>query len=148
MNTARAAGAVVKVVDYAASAEAIRAIRDEVFVREQGVPVELEHDAQDALAVHVLAVVGDVAVATGRITPEGRIGRMAVLAPYRGRGIGRAVLLELLGAARRAGLARVYCHAQRQAVPFYVGAGFVTEGVEFLEIDKPHQRMAADLGHA
>jgi len=147
MNTARAVGPVVKVVEYSTAAAVIRAIRDEVFVREQGVPAEIEHDAHDARAVHVLAFLGDVAVATGRIAPDGRIGRMAVLAPHRGHGIGKAVLVELLEAACRAGLTRVYCHAQRHAVPFYLRAGFVTEGEEFLEIDKPHQRMAADLGH-
>ncbi|MEO6154384.1 MAG: GNAT family N-acetyltransferase, partial [Thermomonas sp.] len=82
----------------------LRAVRDEVFVGEQNVPVELEHDALDPLCTHVIARLLDgTPVGTGRLTPERHIGRMAVRAPWRGRGIGDALLLALVEQARLRG---------------------------------------------
>src|SRR5690606_21065604 len=81
-----------------AARDALHAVRDAVFVREQGVPVALEHDALDRACVHVLARTpsGD-AIGTGRLVPPGeglpaRIGRMAVLPAWRGRGVGATLL--------------------------------------------------------
>ncbi len=135
----------VKVVDYAAQGDSIRRIRDEVFVLEQHVPAQLEHDDQDATAVHVLAFSGGVPVGTGRITPEGRIGRMAVIAAHRGRGVGRLILAELLRVALRRELQQVHCSAQCHAVPFYERAGFTAAGPVFLEAGIEHRRMAKTL---
>ena len=132
---------IVEVVDYAAEGESIRRIRDEVFVEEQGVPPELEHDDQDATAIHVLAFADGTPVGTGRITPEGKIGRMAVLAAYRGRGAGRLILDELVALAERKALSQVYCFAQCHAVPFYERQGFAAEGPVFLEAGIEHRRM-------
>lgn len=136
----------VSVVAYVTDGEAIRRIRDAVFVVEQGVPADLEHDDQDASAVHVLAYAGGEAVGTGRITAEGKIGRMAVLAAHRGTGVGRLILKELLGVGARAGLAQVYCYAQCHAIRFYEGLGFVAEGPVFLEAGIEHRRMTARPG--
>ena len=63
-------------------------IRFAVFVEEQGVPREIELDEHDALSVHVVAFEDQAPVATGRLLPDGHIGRMAVLKDWRGRGIG------------------------------------------------------------
>jgi predicted GNAT family N-acyltransferase len=135
----------VKVVEYAREGAAIRAIRDAVFVAEQGVPAELEHDELDVGAVHVLVYDGARPVATGRILADGRIGRMAVLARERGRGAGRLMLAELVAAARRAGLDRVYCHAQCHALGFYEAMGFTAEGPVFTEAGIEHRYMSAPL---
>jgi predicted GNAT family N-acyltransferase len=131
----------VHVVAYAGEREAIRHIRDQVFVIEQGVPPELEHDDQDSRAVHVLALADGLPVGTGRITPEGKIGRMAVLAAHRGHGTGGLILEALLSVARRTGLGRVFCFAQCRAIPFYGRRGFTAEGPVFLEAGIEHQRM-------
>jgi predicted GNAT family N-acyltransferase len=57
---------------------AIRAIREAVFIQEQGVPAELEWDGSDAQATHLLAIEpGGQAVGTARLLPDGRLGRMA-----------------------------------------------------------------------
>lgn len=131
---------------YALWHAAIHAVRDAVFVLEQGVPVELEHDALDPACTHVLAwdELGRP-VGTGRLTPEGRIGRMAVLAEARNQQVGQAVLEALVGAARAAGLAQVVLHAQLPARDFYARQGFLPEGPEFIEADIAHQQMARDL---
>jgi hypothetical protein len=132
---------VVEVVDYATQCAPIRRIRDEVFVGEQGVPAELEHDDQDATAIHVLAFADGVPIGTGRITPEGKIGRMAVLASHRGRGGGRLILDELVAIAVRQALGRVYCSAQCHAIPFYERMGFIAYGPVFVEAGIEHRHM-------
>jgi predicted GNAT family N-acyltransferase len=131
----------VRIVSFADAVEQLYAIRDEVFVREQDVPVDLEHDAEDATCTHVLACVDGVPAATGRILADGRIGRMAVLAPYRGHGVGRAVLDALLRVAAERGLAETWCSAQITAAGFYERAGFKAEGPLYEEAGITHQRM-------
>lgn len=121
---------------------AIRDIRHSVFVLEQGIPAELEWDGSDAHGFHVLALLDDArAVATGRLMPDGRLGRMAVLAEWRGRGIGRAILARLEACARRQHLSRIYLHAQTAAAGFYRQAGFDVCGDPFEEAGIAHVEM-------
>lgn len=127
----------------------LRAVRNAVFVHEQRIPAELEWDADDARAVHALVTgPGHQPIATGRLLLNGeqaRIGRMAVLAAWRGRGVGTAVLHGLLDEARRHGVRRVVLHAQTTAVPFYERFGFVRAGDEYPEAGIPHYRMTRRL---
>ena len=116
-------------------------IRFEVFVEEQGVPREIELDRDDARSLHALAFEQEKAVATARLLPDGHIGRMAVLRPWRGQGIGGAMLQRLMAAARARGDREVVLAAQVQAVPFYKAHGFVETGAEYLEAGIPHQDM-------
>lgn len=121
-------------------------IRQAVFVDEQGVPPELEEDEHDPAAIHLLAALPDGSiVATARLLADGRIGRMAVLADYRGRGIGSALMDHLLRAARRKGLARVNLYAQCRAVPFYERFGFAVEGEIFVDAGIDHQAMGLNI---
>ena len=81
---------------YPAAGPLLHAIRHEVFVRGQGIDPGLERDAEDPLALHVLARTADgTPVGTGRLARDGRIGRMAVLPGWRGRGVGAAMLAWL-----------------------------------------------------
>jgi predicted GNAT family N-acyltransferase len=131
-----------------AELESAFAIRRRVFLDEQKVPREEEFDDDDRTAIHVVAWLGDEATATGRliIHPDhARIGRMAVLAPHRGRGIGRAVLEALLGYARARNVRRVFLHAQVHAIGFYEAAGFRAAGDVFEEAGIPHRSMELDL---
>lgn len=121
---------------------ALSQVRVRVFVQEQGVPLELEWDPFDAQAVHLLARNLDgQPIGTARILPNGQIGRMAVLAPWRGRGVGTALLREALTIATAPGLPRPFLNAQSSAVNFYRRHGFHPEGDEFLEAGITHQRM-------
>jgi predicted GNAT family N-acyltransferase len=121
-------------------------IRLEVFVQEQGVPVELELDGIDPLCVHALASQGaGPVVGTGRLLPDGHIGRLAVVRPARGTGVGSALLLALLQAARERGYRQVELFAQVQAQPFYRRFGFVAVGSEFDDAGIAHIAMRAAL---
>lgn len=136
----------VDMFEWGALPTAARAIREAVFVREQHVPIELEWDEFDARSQHALAF-GDaeVPVGTGRLLPDGRIGRMAVLPPWRGRGVGTAILSALVARAAGLGMPRVLLHAQSHAAGFYARCGFSTSGGEFLEAGIPHVTMLRDL---
>lgn len=116
-------------------------IRFAVFVEEQGVPREIELDRNDAPSLHALAFDQEKAVATGRLLPDGHIGRMAVLKGWRGQGIGGAILRQLMAAARSRGDREVVLAAQVHAVPFYRAHGFVESGPQYLEAGIRHQDM-------
>lgn len=128
---------------------AIHGVRQQVFVEEQGVPAALERDALDPVCTHVLACSTDgTLIGTGRLLPDGRIGRMAVLAGWRGRGVGEAMLDVLVQAAAEAGLRHVHLHAQLPARDFYARQGFLPEGPTFDEAGIAHQHMVRALGAA
>ncbi len=130
-------------------------VRRAVFVREQGVPEDEEidaHDRSDGSACHAFIVEAGEAVAAGRFfaRPDGavQIGRMAVLAPFRGRGYGRALLDALVAEARARDYPRAVLHAQTHARGFYERAGFRAHGPEFLDAGILHVEMERELGEA
>ena len=135
----------VRVADWNADRAALRTVREQVFVREQGVPIEMEWDESDSMCQHVVAEAAGYAIGTGRLLQHQHIGRMAVLAPWRGRGVGSALLEALLQLARGHGIRRVRLNAQTRAVPFYRKHGFVVEGEEFVEAGIPHCHMGRDI---
>ena len=136
----------VRLVDWAGAADALSAVRTAVFIVEQRIPADLEWDADDARSLHALAVDADgTPIGCGRLLPDGHVGRMAVLAPWRGRGVGAALLTRLVAAAQARGDARVVLNAQVQAMPFYARFGFAPVGAPFVEADIPHQAMARAL---
>lgn len=132
--------------DWPDDRERLTAVRRAVFVEEQGVPVSIELDDLDAVCRHVLALAGETPIGTGRITPTGKIGRLAVLPRWRGQGVGGALLQELLRVAAEAGLAEVYLHAQVNALGFYEGFGFRASGPRFEEAGIAHRKMTRSLG--
>lgn len=121
------------------------AVRTAVFVREQGIPLELEHDERDAQAVHCVAYRGRRPVGTGRLLPEGRIGRMAVLSDERRSGIGRRILGELVAVAAARGDREVELHAQQYVASFYAAQGFAPVGDTYYEAGIPHVTMRRSL---
>jgi predicted GNAT family N-acyltransferase len=120
-------------------------VRRAVFVDEQRIPEWEEWNEADARSLHLLARLNRDPVGTGRLEPAGKIGRIAVIAGQRGRGIGTQILLRLLGEARRLGIREPYLHAQVQALPFYEKLGFQCEGDAFDEAGIPHVRMSLVL---
>jgi predicted GNAT family N-acyltransferase len=128
-----------------AQAEASR-IRFAVFVEEQRVPIEMEMDEFDPQCVHALAYsAAGEAIGTGRLLPDGHIGRMAVLKAWRGCGAGGAILQRLIPAARARGDREVILSAQKHAIAFYRKHGFVEEGGEYDDAGIPHQAMRKAL---
>lgn len=123
-------------------AEAATLVRFAVFVDEQQVPAEIELDEFDAVSLH--AVVFDEhnnPVATGRLLPDGHIGRMAVMASARGSGVGGMVLQALIEEGRRRGHKALVLSAQTHAIGFYAKYGFVAEGDIYLDAGINHRDM-------
>ena len=145
--------------DYARDFDALRAVREAVFIREQGVPPALELDDADPHCVHVVARdASGKAIGTGRLVPpeeatagdaqgagdrpaSARIGRMAVLSDWRGHGVGDALLAKLLEAAAARRWNRVMLHAQASAIRFYQRHGFLPLGARFMEAGIEHLTM-------
>ena len=139
----------VEAVEYARQRDDLLRVRETVFVQEQQVPLEEERDALDPLCSHVLA--RDDAgqpIGTGRLTPEHRIGRMAVLREWRGRGVGDALLVALLEQARLQRWPELTLNAQVSAESFYARHGFVPYGPRFHEAGIEHQAMRRRLDGA
>jgi predicted GNAT family N-acyltransferase len=136
----------VRIADWSGDEAALRRLRTTVFVEEQSVPEAEEWDGLDAECTHAVAEARDVGViGTGRLHPSGKIGRMAVLAPWRGHGVGAALLRRLLKTAALQGLDSVYLNAQVAVLGFYSRFGFVAEGEEFEEAGIPHRLMRMRL---
>jgi predicted GNAT family N-acyltransferase len=132
----------IRVVRWQEGEEALRSVRHTVFVVEQRVPESLEWDDADAVSLHALAVDGNgMPIGCARLLPDGHIGRVAVLAPWRRRGVGAALLARLVDEADARGDARVIVNAQVDAMPFYARYGFVASGEVFEEAGIPHRVM-------
>ncbi|HEY4069275.1 MAG TPA: YbgC/FadM family acyl-CoA thioesterase [Burkholderiaceae bacterium] len=140
----------LRVGEWAALTEPARAIRTEVFIGEQKIPIEMEWDEADHDAVHAVAFnrLG-LPLATGRLLRHApgiaRIGRMASIQALRGSGVGRQVLEALMQAARARGDREVVLSAQTSASAFYVRAGFAPRGAAFEEAGIAHIEMARAL---
>ena len=121
-------------------------IRFGIFVGEQNVPSGIELDDLDAQCVHAVAFDdAGKAIGTGRLLPDGQIGRMAVVKDWRRQGVGDAILEALIEEARRRGHAEVLVAAQLQAAEFYRNHGFVADGKVYTEAGILHEKMRKKL---
>ena len=144
---------IANITTWARDGVALSALRQAVFVGEQGVPAALEVDALDAqpkrTAHAVLRDAAGAVIATGRLVFDNaavpRIGRMAVAREARGQGAGGAVLHALVVHAQRLGYVQVLLHAQAHAASFYAAHGFAQEGETFMEADILHVEMRKNL---
>ena len=119
-------------------------IRIRVFVREQGVPAEIELDTDDKRAVHFIASIEGRAVGTARLVMRGgnaKIGRMAVLKSHRRKQIGKRLLTQAIATAKKHGARKIYLHAQVAVIGFYESAGFRCLGPVFDEAGIAHRKM-------
>ncbi len=130
-------------VEWASAHLVLHSIRYPVFVLEQGFAAEIELDGRDPDCVHILARRDTIPVGTARMLPTGHIGRVSVLATYRGHGIGSALIRKLMRIAQEQGQPHVDLDSQIHAIPFYERLGFERNGPVFQEAGKPHQNMVA-----
>lgn len=125
--------------------EMAKAIRLEVFVRGQNVPIEHEMDELDAKATHVLCYFDGRPAGTGRLVRlpdnEVKLGRVAVLEEFRGKHIGQAIMLKLKEEAEKNGPVKIWGNAQLWTTAFYEKLGFVAEGDVFVEAGIDHVKM-------
>jgi predicted GNAT family N-acyltransferase len=128
--------------------ETLLALRHEVFVEEQGVPLDLEIDEHDEEAVHLVAVEGDRIVGTCRVLQAGgqaKFGRLVVARDARGRGIGAALLEEAERRARATGANVMVLAAQTSAIGLYDRAGYTARGEVYLDAGIEHVTMEKPL---
>jgi predicted GNAT family N-acyltransferase len=136
-------------VESPAQMEQAHAIRRRVFIEEQHVPEDIELDEDDARAVHVIALDSNgAALGCGRMVAHDdqvKIGRMAVLREYRGKGIGRQILQSLMGLAKQRGYRTAVLHAQLAVEGFYLKNGYEPVGAVFEEAGIMHRLMRRAL---
>lgn len=125
--------------------ELCRKVRYKVFVEEQQIPEEDEWDEQDPVSEHFLLLINDRPAATARLTPDGKLGRFAVLPKLRGRKLGARLLQRMLEHAKRLGLKKLQLNAQLEVINFYLKQGFNVCGDEYLEVGIPHLPMELSL---
>ena len=136
----------IQIADWHEACAKVMPVREAVFVREQGVPPEIELDEADPTCRHAMAIAADGSViGTGRLLPDGHVGRMAVLRIWRGRGVGEQLLDALIAEAARLGMHELVLNAQLTAEGFYARFGFQPEGEVFMEAGIAHRTMRRTL---
>ena len=124
----------------------LKSVREEVFIREQGVPAKLEWDGLDKGCRHALALSHNGnAIGCGRMMDNGHIGRIAVLPQWRKQKVGTAIMEAFLDYARTHDYPQVDVDAQVYAVPFYQGFDFIEQGEVFMDAGLPHIKMFLKL---
>ncbi|NOS74340.1 MAG: GNAT family N-acetyltransferase [Methyloglobulus sp.] len=136
----------VEPADYKADFDDLHAVREAVFIVEQNIPEAIESDSVDPVCYHFIARDDQhEAIGAARLTPDHKLGRMAVLASWRGKGVGKALLLAVLDKARKLGWTELTLNAQTEVLGFYEKFGFAKEGAVFMEANIPHQTMRLQL---
>jgi predicted GNAT family N-acyltransferase len=136
---------IIKQTNFNTDADAIKHIREQVFIEEQHVPVELEWDGLDDEAIQILVTDNDQPIATSRMLSDGHIGRMAVMTAYRNQGIGSQMLIRLIKIARQNGLDKVFLSAQVEAIDFYLKHSFTVNSETYMDAGIPHKDMILNL---
>jgi len=137
----------VEQCDWATSQQVLMDIRRQVFIDEQGVPESEEFGEEDNRATHWIAYGADnIAMGTARLLGD-KVGRMAILKPYRKQSVGSALMRQIIRYAARSGLENIQLDAQLHALPFYEGMKFEVDGPIFDDVGIPHQHMTLALKH-
>lgn len=137
---------IVRAAHWEVDETAIARLRRQVFIDEQNVPEDLEWEAADPTCQWFLACCPDgAAIGVARLTPQGRVGRMAVAKAWRRQGVGGALLSAAVAAARARGQSEVALAAQSHAISFYERHGFRAAGPEYPEAGIPHRTMTLAL---
>jgi len=132
----------VSLVSWHDAEPLLKSVREAVFIKEQGIPAELEWDGLDEGCRHALALsLQGQAIGCGRMLSTGHVGRIAVLPQWRKQKVGTAIMEALLDYARAHEYKQVDVDAQTYALPFYRGFGFAEQGKEFMDAGLPHNKM-------
>jgi predicted GNAT family N-acyltransferase len=138
-----------KLVTSGSELEGAFAVRRQVFVEEQGISEDVELDEHDREALHMMVKDGDRVIGTARVlflaTGLAKIERMAVLQPFRRRGIGREIISFLSEELKNRQVEQVVLHAQYAVVAFYKSCGFEEVGSPFWEVGIKHIKMQKQL---
>ena len=116
-------------------------IRKQVFIIEQNIPEEEGWDDQDMISDHFVVYDQDQPIATARLLQNNSVGRVAVLKAYRGQGIGRMIMLEIIRQAHQQDRKFLQLSSQVHAISFYEKLGFSIQGDAYDECGIPHIKM-------
>lgn len=116
-------------------------IRKQVFIIEQNIPEEEEWDDQDMISDHFVVYDQNQPIATARLLQNNSVGRVAVLKAYRGQGIGRMIMLEIIRQAHQQDRKFLHLSSQVHAISFYEKLGFSIQGDAYDECGIPHIKM-------
>jgi predicted GNAT family N-acyltransferase len=121
----------------------LKDIRFEVFVKEQNVPLELELDEMDIKCTHLLALdENNNGVGTLRISPGGKLGRLAVFKKFRKRGTGKQLVNHAILMFENRKFPEIYLDSQVDVTGFYESLGFIIDNEKiFMDAGIPHKRM-------
>ncbi|MGX5174163.1 GNAT family N-acetyltransferase [Aliikangiella sp. IMCC44653] len=128
-------------VSWATSANEILEVRKKVFVVEQRFDKEVLCDCFDNDCYHILAYKGDEIIACGRLTPDGRVSKIAVLINHRGSGVGSSILTQLITLAKKLKIKNLTLNAETDLVHFYDQQSFEVDGPVYMKQGIPYQRM-------
>lgn len=120
------------------------AIRDRVFIEEQGVAPEIEYDQYDQNAIHIIGSLEDIPIAAARIrlvANKALIQRVAILKPYRNQGYGKKLMFAIEKISQQNKVNYFYLNAQAHAIPFYQKIGYKICSQPFFEAGIKHVTM-------
>lgn len=124
-------------------------VRRQVFVKEQNISEDLTFDSHDRQALHMVVMDGERAIGTARVlllsNNQAKLERMAILKPFRRRGIGRRIICYLIEELSKRQVEQVLLHAQYAVVAFYKSCGFEESGSPFCEVGIKHVKMQRRL---
>ncbi len=146
MNSCRVKSFKFEQTSWQKSCNEILAVRHKVFMIEQHFDNNVLCDLQDQDCYHlVVKNIEELVIAAGRITPQGRIGRIAVLLPYRRVGIGSKLLSELVKIGHAHKLRDISLNAELDNMHFYDSQNFLASGPVYMKQGVPHQMLTRKL---
>ncbi|WP_173916920.1 GNAT family N-acetyltransferase [Halobacillus sp. Marseille-Q1614] len=123
-------------------------VRETVFIHEQQVPPEDEHDDFDETATHIVGYDKDKPLLAGRLRFVGEYGkfeRICVLSSHRGLSLGKQVIAHMERVTKESGYTKAKLNAQTHAEGFYKNLGYETVSDEFMDAGIPHVTMVKTL---
>ncbi len=135
----------VEQVSWRQAKHQLKQLRYRVYVCEWRIPKKAEFDHLDSESQHVLVYDDNVVVATGRITPDGEIGRIAVVSSYRSKQIYDLLYNTLLAIAREQSLDQVFVQCELTGVPHFEQQGFESVGNVYMDAGIPRQKLRCDV---
>ena len=139
----------VKIVETTKEHDDAITVRKKVFVEEQGVPLHLECDAEDASATHFIMYEGNEPVGAARLrsieNDAAKIERVCILQDQRGKKLGALIMKEMERHAISIHMKKLKLHAQSYAIPFYEKLGYSVTSPEFMDAGIPHRAMEKNI---
>ena len=136
---------IISRVKWQQAAPLLKNIREKVFVCERRIPKKIEFDNGDRSAYHMLVCDGQEPIATGRITPQGEISRIAVVMGYRNKKIDKFIMRGLFSIANELSLKEVFISSPLDKVSYFTEHEFYPIGSVYMEAGMPKQRMACSI---